>query len=206
MKRLSKMIVCITAIIATVFSLDSCALFNRSNVEYYWVETFDEAMTIIETLRSYGNEIPRRVISDYENEAVDAKYCFTVDTTDTPRQKKGEEWYQRKFAAIKDIAYYGFLGEISIENVDPYRYNIALSTRTLPLDFVAPEQVICVCKSTLESDMDAEYKCYFTRGDDGSFLVAAVYRRMESHLADLPESFHDDFAGSLVYLVDNNAG
>ena len=210
MKKLFKTIICIAIIAATVVPMASCALFNRSNLEYYWVETFDEAMEIIDALKSYGNEIPRRVISCYENEVVDAKYLFIVDKTDTPKQKKGEEWYQRKFGAIKDIAYYGFLDKVSLEDASTYDYNIMLSTRALPLDFVAPEQVKCVCKSTLESDMEAEYNCYFTRGDDGSFLVAAVYRRMESHLVSLPESFHDDFARSLVYLVDTkkseNAG
>ena len=78
MNKLLKTALCFTLLL----SMTSCGVLecppDRSNYETYRVETYDEAMYIIEQLEAHGNEIAGRIISSYENEVVDAKYFFGV--------------------------------------------------------------------------------------------------------------------------------
>ena len=81
MNKLLKTALCFTLLL----SITSCGVLecppDRSNYETYWVETYDEAMYIIEQLEAYGNEMSDRLISSYENETVDAAVstaCLTV--------------------------------------------------------------------------------------------------------------------------------
>lgn len=176
--------------------------------EIHWVETFEEATYIIEQLEAYGNEVPNYLISSYENETVDAKYCFIVNTNKTIRQNKGEEWYQRKFKRIEAIRYYAFLENISIDELER---SYIFSYRSMELiskygknyfDDVEIENLIYDCE-----DHNREFHmCNIKQGysDD---TVAVVYQRYydenENLHEELPENFHDEFLKSLVAIGGN---
>ena len=203
MKKLLKILTCVAVITSCLLSLVSCVISDYFNnkVKTYWVETYEEAMDIIEVLKSYGNEIPRHVISSYENDYVDAKYRFIVNTTDTAIKKPGEKWYERKFYSVVAIDYYGFLGNVSTEEAMSYAHPVIFfEGRDLPEDFVIPKSVICECKDIEENEFD--YDCFLKNGDDGSVLVIPFYYNIKNHAEELPENFHEEFAKSLVFLVN----
>lgn len=141
MKKTTKTIICLILCFAVVFSLASCGGImelltggnNRngytggmswgdphaySNVEIYWLETYDEAVTAIEGLKAAGNEIPEGLISDYESDLVDAKYLFVVNTHKIEKRAKDTKWYDHKYKAVDRVEYYGFLDKISIEELE----------------------------------------------------------------------------------------
>ena len=199
MKKILKLLVSVTLIIAMVMTFASCHLFgkNQNNRETYVVETYEEAMAIIEVLKSYGNEIPRKIISSYENEQVDAKYTFIVDVTNTEKQAEGKEWSERKFFAIRYIRYEGVLTTTSSEQ-NAQKKRIILKERSLGEDFAVPESLIFECHKETKDKND----CFLKRSDDGTYVVGVVYSYIENHLEELPEGFHEEFAKSIVFLVD----
>ena len=138
MEKRIKTVVCLLLLLTLVLSMASCGILGIGKQndgkrytggfsieshfyihrEIHWLETFDEAMTAIEHLRAAGNDLPNIYIAGYENETVDAKYLILVNDYRTPKQKEGEEWYDRKFNKVEKIEYYGFLDKVSIEVVD----------------------------------------------------------------------------------------
>ena len=123
MEKRIKTVVCLLLLLSVVLSMASCGIFGIGKQndgkrytggfsieshfyihrEIHWLETFDEAMTAIEHLRAAGNDLPNIYIAGYENETVDAKYLIMVNDYRTPKQKEGEEWYDRKFNKVEKI-------------------------------------------------------------------------------------------------------
>ena len=232
MKRLKKLLSVILCL-AFTFSATSCTLLDKiRGVEYvpehpsgytggfslephrreiteiHWVETYDEAMYIIEQLKSSGNEFSEVFISSYENEMIDAKYYFNLDISNTRRQKIGEEWYQRKFQRV-GVGYCAFLDDISIEELE-YSYYWCYRCFTIA---IAPY----INFDFYEMSRDLIFKCEndgieesFLHGDDctclinntetGVTLSGLYYYQIANHYDELPENFHDEFLKSLVVV------
>ena len=175
--------------------------------EIHWVETFDEAMTVIEHLRAAGNVIPNIYISSYENESVDAKYIFVVNTGNTREQRDGEEWYERKFNFIDQIGYYGFLEPVTIKELEYSRvrqYKCTTLKNTIHEDsHVQPLFISYECKKenlSYQSDKIEEI-CYFNDITHNNYCLTSLsYFNVEDHNAELPEDFHEEFIKSLVYI------
>lgn len=183
------------------------------DLEIHWVETYEEAVTVINGLREHGNKISNHcLISSYENEIVDAKYLFVVDADGVRKQKKGEQWYEREFRAINGIKYYGFLDSVSIEElersyIEDYRFieikgnNIDKLSEDVLSDF--SENCTHECKAVTEGIWGNYEKCRCVyKNHENNISVQVMYFKTESHLEVLPENFHEEFIKSLVFVYD----
>lgn len=179
------------------------------NMEIYWVETFEEAENIIEQLKIYGNEIPNNIISSYENESVDAKYCFIVNTYKTPNVKEGEEWYQRKFRSIESVRYYAFLDDISIEEltysyVSRYR---SIELRTISLnennlgDVLSKMTFDCNNDGSI-GESDGDSTCRIINNETDETVAGMYYYNIENHSNELSGTFHEDFIKTIIVVGD----
>ena len=178
-----------------------------NNREIHWLETFEEAMTAIEHLRAAGNDIPNVYIADYENETVDAKYLFVVNTYKSKRLKDGEEWYDRKLHEVERIEYYGFLESVTIEqieysNVEFYK-GIKLIAKKKDDQEIA-RLISYECKEeTYDYLPNSVYRfCALIDEETGDHFASIHHLMMKNHTEELPETFHEDFIKSLVYIGD----
>ncbi|MBR2972319.1 MAG: hypothetical protein IKC61_05275 [Clostridia bacterium] len=168
-----------------------------SGREIYWVETYEEAMTAIEHLEAAGNKIPYGVISSYENEIVDAKYCFVLDIHGAKKLKKGQEWYDRKEVRGLKIFYIGFLDKITIEELEFSYYisckSIAFGRKNKNSDLA--ESITYECyKNGEETD---GYTCQAIFESSGQLFAEVNYYYFD-HYADLPADFHEEFFKTIV--------
>lgn len=220
--RIFKPLICLVLCISLVLSVASCDLLTKkdkhpegytggfsaephfySNREIHWLETYDEAMEAIRHLVSAGNEIPRRPISSYENEFVDAKYCFNLNTYRTPELKDGEEWYDRKFHSIT-IFYIGFLDDITVEELEHSYYSVYrhIEVYSGTIKEIYPnESLTYECIEYEEKGVFSEdYVCSVIRESDNIVVARIKYIRIDDHTTELPENFHEEFIKSLTYI------
>ncbi len=224
MEKRIKTVVCLLLLLSVVLSMASCGIFGIGKQndgkrytggfsieshfyihrEIHWLETFDEAMTAIEHLRAAGNDLPNIYIAGYENETVDAKYLILVNDYRTPKQKEGEEWYDRKFNKVEKIEYYGFLDKVSIEEIEHSyfkNYKHITPVGEHEDDYTQPLQIHSVCGDTPVNVFPyGGFNCLVQDKDNGDFVVGMYYHKIENHIEELPESFHEDFVESLVYI------
>ena len=177
-----------------------------NNREIHWLETFEEAMTAIEHLRAAGNDIPNVYIADYENETVDAKYLFVVNTYKAKRLKDGEEWYDRKLHEVERIEYYGFLESVTIEELE-YSYisihkYVTFGSVKHGEEHEPPVHTAWECKVKLNLDGDPYDICDIIDGTNDYRLGSINYWGVENHNEELPEKFHYNFTRSLTYIGD----
>lgn len=103
-----------------------------SGIEYYWVETYDEAVESINLLKTHGSTFLSNSILAYDGDMFDTKYCFVFYG---PKDKinYGENPYDR-WATDISILSYAFYEEVSIEkivysllkNYDVYSFNASV--------------------------------------------------------------------------------
>ena len=181
----------------------------REITEVHWVETYDEAMYIVEQLKAYGNEFSEVLISSYENETVDAKYCFGLNISKTRKQKIGEEWYQRKFKSVR-VGYCAFLDEVSIEELEysNYRFYKCFAIYNMlyrQYDFYEMSKNLvfeCENDGVDSSIVYDDCTCRLINTETGLTVTVAGlnYYNFTNHYDELPENFHDDFLKSLVVI------
>lgn len=204
-------------LMTTLISFGSCGIFNdrRSKGytggfmmephfyggrEIHWFETFEEAMEVIEHLEVAGNDLKKTIISNYENDLVDAKYCFIVDTHGAEKKKRGQAWYDRKYSNVK-ISYYGFLEEVSIEKLE-YSYIVSyesfeLTTQTDAEIDLSGEVPVYLYYSFLDALYDNS--CGISCGNDDN-RIGTVHYNVISHLEDTSERYREEFPKSLVLI------
>lgn len=174
--------------------------------EIHWVETFEEAMTAIEHLRAAGNDIPNVYIADYENDDVDAKYLFIINTSGAKNLKDGEEWYDRKLKSVDRIEYYGFLESVTIEEIE-YTYidhykHVVLHCPKHEDEHKPPMHTAWECKVRLNTDYEPYEICDVIDGTNDYRLGSIKYNQIKNHNEELPEKFHYNFTRSLTYIGD----
>ena len=224
MKKIVKTLICILIIVSVTVSIVSC---KRSRPEGYtggisgvpptyymqnkihWLETFDEVTTVIGYLRAAGNDIPDTYISSYETDTVDAKYMIICNVEGIPKQKDGEEWYDRKYKSV-NVTYYGFLDKISIEELEYSRLNlyrvIELCSREIKDKKEEPvhwRNIYCTCEKIEETYLDQKKfreVCYLRSRISDVDLATVNYKNIEDHNEELPENFHDDFLKTIVFI------
>lgn len=234
MKKTMKALVCFLIVFSMVLTLSGCeilgglAMIAYSNIAYsneqrytggfsrpiayyhvadiYWIESFDDAMSAIEHLRAAGNDIPNTYISSYENDVVDAKYLFILDKQGMSKEEKQKTWYDRKYTVLVQISYYGFLDEVTVEEleysyVELYRHVLLHGPRQK--DYT-PQNAAIVYEYKNEIDSAGVVKeyCYLITEKDEDHIGKIEFEKMEDHNAELPENFHEDFINSLVYIGD----
>ena len=226
MEKRIKTVVCLLLLLSVVLSMSSCGILGIGKQndgkrytggfsieshfyihrEIHWLETFDEAMTAIEHLRAAGNDLPNIYIAGYENETVDAKYLILVNDYRTPKQKEGEEWYDRKFNKVEKIEYYGFLDKVSIEELE---YSYVKNYKRITFSSYRPndeheqlQNISWECMIKNDSAGNPHEICEVVDVISGTHFGGIEYPGVENHKEDLPENFHEDFIKSLVYIGD----
>ena len=220
MNKLLKTALCFTLLL----SMTSCGVLecppDRSNYETYRVETYDEAMYIIEQLEAHGNEIAGRIISSYENEVVDAKYFFGVynkkstsffdilGINKNKNQNQGEEWYQRELEKV-GVGYYAFIDDVSLEELEHHNYrsyrcftlNLLLLTHRYDFNEMSNGLVFeCENDGVDSSIYYDDCTCRLINAETGVLVAGLNYYNFTNHYDELPENFHEEFLKSLVVV------
>ena len=89
------------------------------NIEYWWVETYEECLEAIELLKSHGSTFSDDLHFVYESELVDCKYCFVI--TGVGGKSEEIKWGDNPFdRCAKDVRIdsYAFFGEVTIDEIN----------------------------------------------------------------------------------------
>lgn len=218
MRNFKKIFVSVLLLVALILSLASCDIvhiikYGHSYTggyisgplppEYYrstsfrWFETLDELLVAIEHLKAAGNEFSEMYIPSYENETVDAKYCITFRRqANTEKAEKGKEWYDRQGWQILSIEYFGFLDEITIEELEHSYVSLYKHIRTpggLSKDVITSDPMFYY--DHLKRDNG---KYYVQIGPDEADFAWIEYFNMDEELSELPEDYITEFPKSFV--------
>ena len=233
MKKMTKIVISLLLLVSIAFSFASCELLHKrnnesgrkytggfhieddfyDNIEIHWVETFEEAMMAIEHLEATGITFLKTAISSYENETVDAKYCFVLDTYKSKRLKKGQEWYDREGLRGASVCYYGFLDKVTIEKIE---YSWCSSYRHFTVAIRSDEKrsadnLVHKCSEIEDHKVFFEENSLFALHEDrvncwgvikssNSRILEIEYNLIDDHLAVLPADFHDVFLKTIVVI------
>ena len=99
-----------------------------SELEFWWVETYDECLSAIDLLKSHGSTFAPNAIFSYEGDLFDTKYCIKIsgNNINTERIEFGENPFDRKAFDV-EITAYAFFEDVSIEEInygDIRNYNV----------------------------------------------------------------------------------
>lgn len=95
-------------------------LYQRGpELEFWWVETYDECLAAIELLKSHGSTFAESAIFAYEGNLVDTKYCFIFSRTHiyTEKIKFGDNPFDRKACDVR-IVTYAFIENVTIDEIN----------------------------------------------------------------------------------------
>ena len=110
-----------------------------ANIEYWWVETYEECLEAIELLKSHGSTFEETAIFTYDGDLFDTKYCFVIKHSheDTDYIKFGDNPFDRRAidVAVRSYAFFDnvTIDEINhslIQNYEVYRISSELDTYT----------------------------------------------------------------------------
>ena len=229
MKKLRKISISLLLVLATLLSFASCDDINisfssnknahregytggflqedhwYSYTEIHWVETFEEAMLAIEHLEAAGNKLKGEIISSYDNEVVDAKYCFILETYGSKRLPRGKEWYDREELRSVSYFYVGFLDKVTIEEIEysyyEFRRYIRVYARCEKEEFPHSDNITYMCSECQDLSLKKDKKICDAVAKGTSDLVAEIgYAKIENHTEELPDNFHEEFVKTLVYV------
>ncbi len=106
------------------------------DVEYWWVETYEECVAAIELLKSHDSTFAESVIFTYEGDLFDTKYCFEIPhyVILTEEIEFGENPFDRRGGGIL-VCSYAFFDDVTIEEINysyvsRYRYYLPLVSGT----------------------------------------------------------------------------
>lgn len=90
--------------------------FGSPEMEYYWVETYDECLSAIEKLESHGSKIDKSLIFSYEGELFDTKYCFSFDRDKSDKIAFGEDPFDRYTEKVS-VKAWAFFKDVNIDEL-----------------------------------------------------------------------------------------
>ena len=221
MKKSLKLVISLVLCLAMVISFASCNIIgiNQSKhpsgytggfnpnpkfhvgLEIYWVETYEEAMEAIEHLEAYDNKIGQCIMSSYENEAVDAKYCFKLYKGNTKKRKKGQKWYDHKYSQVT-VSYYGFLDNVTIEEIEysmigRYKY-FSFDIYDRKLNGSKPLEISHTCETQEFFNGERKVNCLIIDTERNCSVAELYYMNINDHWEELPVDFHEKFIKSIV--------
>ena len=83
------------------------------NVEYWWVETYEECLEAIELLKSHGSTFANDILLTYDGDLFDCKYRFMITGVGATTEKI--EWGDNPFDRYANNVYlncYAFFDEV----------------------------------------------------------------------------------------------
>ena len=88
-------------------------------LEFWWVETYEEALVAIELLRSHGSTFANSAVFTHDGELFDTKYCFKIclEQKDTEEIKFGDNPFDR-CAKNVEITSYAFFDDVTIDEIN----------------------------------------------------------------------------------------
>lgn len=107
------------------------------DVEYWWLDSFDELSVAIEKLKDNGSVFSEEsVLVDYDGELFDVKYCIVICPylSDSEWIKFGEDPFDR-YADGVEIRTVGFLDNVTVEQIN---YSHLSSFRAFKFEIEAP--------------------------------------------------------------------
>lgn len=178
-----------------------------NDYEIHWLETYEELLVAVEHLRAAGNTINISLPS-YETDGVDAKYYISFKRKGSNHLEEGQEWYDRGGISHIDIQYYGFVDDVTIEEL-VYSYVSRYNCFTVYLEG-RPSKDLELTYACLEChEVENETIAWVLETENVCFVLCGPYRfatieyyRMENHTEMLPENFHEDLMESFVYIGD----
>ena len=217
MGKTSKILISLLLLVSIVCSFASCELLPwhkeytggisaeshfYSNKEIHWVETYEEAMVAIQHLEAAGNKFERTAISNYENDTVDAKYCFILNTRDSEKPQDGQSWYDRKCVHGISVFYVGFLDKISIEDLEYSYYDSQRHFRIFDMHYHSledPSKLHCRCYN--DEVTGRSCRVFY----DSTPIVEIKYGGLiKNHYEEFPENFHKEFPKSVVFIGEEH--
>ena len=88
-----------------------------ANIEYWWVETYEECLTAIEFLKSHGSTFVDDTLFTYDGDLFDCKYCFKITGGTTETIKWGDNPFDR-YAERVSLTCYAFLEEVTLDELN----------------------------------------------------------------------------------------
>ena len=213
MKQIKLILISVILLISIVLTVCSCDLLPQrkkytggfhmlptfyKTTKIYWVETFEEVMEALEHLRAAGNTGPgmgKYCTFDYENETVDAKFCFWLQIDDSYKPNKDQKWYDRKYKSVDYIAYW-FLEKVTIEELE---YSRCESYDHFRCRGIKEFDDTCVVYYKCERK-DGEVNCGFYDTNFQMIFEIEYCIGSKDHWSLLPENFHEDFPKSRVMV------
>ena len=93
-----------------------------ANIEYWWVETYEECLEAIELLKSHGSTFKDDTVLTYDGDLFDCKYCFMMTgVTGVGDSTEKIEWGDNPFdrrALNVQIKTYAFIDEVTIDEIN----------------------------------------------------------------------------------------
>lgn len=89
-----------------------------ADIEYWWVETYEECLDAIQLLKSHGSTFKNEKVFTYDGNMFDCKYCFVIRTgTKTEKIKWGDNPFDR-YAYNVSLVCYAFLDDVTIDELN----------------------------------------------------------------------------------------
>ena len=90
-----------------------------NEVEFWWVETYEECLAAIELLKSHGSTFEESAIFTYDGELFDTKYCFKISGTNkyTEDIEFGDNPFDRRAGDV-EIKSYAFFDDVTIDEIN----------------------------------------------------------------------------------------
>ena len=89
------------------------------NIEYWWVETYEECLEAIELLKSHGSTFANDILLTYDGDLFDCKYCFMIMGVGATTEEI--EWGDNPFDRYANNVYlncYAFFDDVSIDELN----------------------------------------------------------------------------------------
>lgn len=92
-----------------------------ANIEYWWVETYEECLEAIELLKSHGSTFKNDTVLTYDGNLFDCKYCFKITGATGIGLTEKIEWGDNPFdrrAIDVSLTCYAFFDDVTIDELN----------------------------------------------------------------------------------------
>lgn len=172
---------------------------DRSENERWWIETYDELVDAMDLLKSHGSTFQKMVISDYEGDLFDVKYCISISriAEGTELVKFGDNPFDRKATGVI-VWSYAFFDDITIDELN-YSYVINYDVMKIQprSRLIENGPDFSLDSPRWEKPEIAEEYMLF---DDNDNYILQAERSRNNNYIEIPDEVLDALADSLVFI------